>query len=554
MQKYAMGVVLSACLIGASALQAVEPYTDHFDGPVLLDPSWTYINNLGLFNAGCYEMNSDTLLIGIERTIGQGDFVQVLEMDNLTIQKATLTWVTFQDATGSFTVFIDSGADPNTVIINVPSANDEFTVALGPPASINSLNVRVTWEDDATVGVGGSMLVEYELNDTGGYQVLGTILTASDASADRRFRLQTVGQPHLIPGSQIGMCVDYYSIAQLNNHATEANPPHLAVDVDPDTELGWLSFEGAEGSDVYFGTDETAVDSATRGDPMGVLQQSDFTGPVFELARLDLETTYYWRIDDIDPSTHLPVKGDIWSFTTDNHFRDVTCLDTFETYNTTADLVVTTPPADFRDQWGKPFAAAIWAVDAMEAGTAIELETTEVLLGSKAMKLTIDRTNTSVPIVVEARKPFDPTLVPPASVDMGPYDSLVIWAKGDASNTSSANLTLRVHATDGTQFGGVQIGEAFVFGATLNTEEWFPIEIPIDHNEPGWSEVRAITVGIEGVADGAIITMYFDRLCVRFDCGSDANRMAGDLDGDCDDDFTDLDSFKDQWLESSSLN
>ncbi|KPK51405.1 MAG: hypothetical protein AMS22_10970 [Thiotrichales bacterium SG8_50] len=79
-----------------------------------------------------------------------------------------------------------------------------------------------------------------------------------------------------------------------------------AVFVAPDVQLGWTSGFGAKLHTVYFGETFDEVDNASGGAPQA--------GTTFTPGALELEKTYYWRVDELDPpAVH---KGDTWSFTT----------------------------------------------------------------------------------------------------------------------------------------------------------------------------------------------------------------------------------------------
>jgi hypothetical protein len=77
--------------------------------------------------------------------------------------------------------------------------------------------------------------------------------------------------------------------------------------VDPDVTLGWTSGFGAKLHTVYFSDSFEDVNNATGGAPMA--------GTTFAPGTLELDKTYYWRVDELDPPTTV-VKGDVWSFTT----------------------------------------------------------------------------------------------------------------------------------------------------------------------------------------------------------------------------------------------
>jgi hypothetical protein len=80
--------------------------------------------------------------------------------------------------------------------------------------------------------------------------------------------------------------------------------------VDTDAQLMWASGFNASSHNVYFGTDETAVANGTGNTSKGNLPGTSYDpGPLAE------NTTYYWRVDEIDTSD-MKHDGQVWSFTT----------------------------------------------------------------------------------------------------------------------------------------------------------------------------------------------------------------------------------------------
>jgi len=116
---------------------------------------------------------------------------------------------------------------------------------------------------------------------------------------------------------------DTFSISVPTPSATVASfpePPDAATDLPRDVVLRWAPSVFADKHDIYVGTNFDDVDNATPTvDPGGVYmgrQDPNFypTG-----GTLDLGTTYYWRIDEVNapPTSHIVFKGDVWSFTTE---------------------------------------------------------------------------------------------------------------------------------------------------------------------------------------------------------------------------------------------
>ena len=83
-------------------------------------------------------------------------------------------------------------------------------------------------------------------------------------------------------------------------------PADEAKYVDSNVELSWTGGFNAKLHTIYFGDIFDDVNNAVVGIP-----QTDAT---YTPGTLELEKTYYWRVDDFDGATTH--KGEVWSFTT----------------------------------------------------------------------------------------------------------------------------------------------------------------------------------------------------------------------------------------------
>jgi len=92
--------------------------------------------------------------------------------------------------------------------------------------------------------------------------------------------------------------------------ASNPEPADGAEDVNPNIALRWAAGYGALSHDVYFGTDYNDVNDA---DTLSDQFKGNFDVTSYNPGGLDLGTTYYWRIDEINTLLGT-VKGDIWSF------------------------------------------------------------------------------------------------------------------------------------------------------------------------------------------------------------------------------------------------
>ncbi len=105
-------------------------------------------------------------------------------------------------------------------------------------------------------------------------------------------------------------------------------PTSKAANVTQTPTLEWTAGDHAAQHDVYFGADADAVAAAdTSTADIYKLRQAETN---FAPAKLAWDTTYYWRIDEVnDLNPDSPWKGSVWSFTT----ADFLIVDDFESYD-----------------------------------------------------------------------------------------------------------------------------------------------------------------------------------------------------------------------------
>ncbi|MHC4665581.1 MAG: LamG domain-containing protein [Planctomycetota bacterium] len=104
-------------------------------------------------------------------------------------------------------------------------------------------------------------------------------------------------------------------------------------DAPRDANLGWKPGEYADSHDVYFGTDYEDVRDANTTVTLGVFKDNQ-SEIVYDLNLLDLDTTFYWRIDEVNDNNGFKWKGKVWRFTT----VDFLIIDDMESYVDSEDL------------------------------------------------------------------------------------------------------------------------------------------------------------------------------------------------------------------------
>jgi len=113
-------------------------------------------------------------------------------------------------------------------------------------------------------------------------------------------------------------------------NAFAPSPGDGSIDVRIDPILRWKAGKHASSHELYLGTDPDAVLNASIDSPEYIGTQ-DLSSESYEVEKLEMETTYYWRVDetnDLNPDS--PWIGEVWSFTTGDFF----VIDDFEYYNT----------------------------------------------------------------------------------------------------------------------------------------------------------------------------------------------------------------------------
>jgi hypothetical protein len=104
------------------------------------------------------------------------------------------------------------------------------------------------------------------------------------------------------------------------------NPAYGATDVGMNATLSWTPADSAASHQLYFGTDKDAVRNADAGSPE-YKGSIDLGAESFDPGLLEADTTYYWRVDEVDDQGNT-AKGPLWIFTTDAFLL----VDDFESY------------------------------------------------------------------------------------------------------------------------------------------------------------------------------------------------------------------------------
>ncbi|MHC4738393.1 MAG: LamG domain-containing protein, partial [Planctomycetota bacterium] len=105
-------------------------------------------------------------------------------------------------------------------------------------------------------------------------------------------------------GTTTGVVWSFTTIVATPGQASSPTPADSATDVAVDADLSWTAGTGSTSSDVYFGTTSPGT------------FQGNQTATTFDPGTMSNDTTYYWRIDEINAAG--TTTGNVWSFTTES--------------------------------------------------------------------------------------------------------------------------------------------------------------------------------------------------------------------------------------------
>lgn len=262
--------------------------------------------------------------------------------------------------------------------------------------------------------------------------------------------------------------------------AREPQPASGAMDVPVETLLDWRGGREAVSHEVLLGTD-----------PEGLTLIDVVIDSQYDPGVLDLGTTYYWRIDEVNESVSPSVwVGDVWSFST----QDYLVVDDFESYTNDIDAgeaIFQTWLDGFDDSAN---GSQVGYLNAPFAEQAI------VRSGKQAMPLYFD--NTSVPTSV-------------AELDLRGQDwtragiqTLVLYFRGAADNTGG-RIYVEINGTKVVYSGADDV---------LTKPIWRQWNIDLATVGINLDNVTTLAVGVDGGGSGLV---YVDDILLY--------RMAPDI-------------------------
>jgi hypothetical protein len=208
----------------------------------------------------------------------------------------------------------------------------------------------------------------------------------------------------------------------------DPNPANGAVDVKQATILTWLHGVFADSHQVYFGTDKDAVKNANTGSPE-YKGSGNLGSESYDPGQLQWDTTYYWRIDEVNNTNpDSPWTGLLWSFTTANFL----IVDDFEDYDIGNNEIWWA----WIDGLGYASHPTLPAHPGNGSGSMVGDETT----GSYMEETIVHGGNQSMPVFYDNSvlrySEVEKTLSYPRDWTENGVTTLTIWFRGDSANAA----------------------------------------------------------------------------------------------------------------------
>jgi hypothetical protein len=296
--------------------------------------------------------------------------------------------------------------------------------------------------------------------------------------------------------------------------AREPQPASNAAGVGPEVTLRWRAGRNAASHNVYLSTDKKAVQdgSAPAAHP---------SIAAFDAGTLTLNTTYYWRVDEVNAvRTPASWAGDVWSFST----PEFLAVEDFESYNDDKNRIY--------DTW----------IDGLTDGKSGSIvghdpapfaELTIVNGGKQSMPLLYNNTAAAFS---EATRTF----VAPQDWTRAGIKALAISFRGEPNN-AAGRLYVKINNSKLTYDGDA---------GDITKTKWMQWNIDLSSLGTGLRNVTKLSVGVDGTGKGRIyvddVRLYPTR------CVAALKHLEGDLNNDCMVDYRDLDILANDWLKTDS--
>jgi hypothetical protein len=285
--------------------------------------------------------------------------------------------------------------------------------------------------------------------------------------------------------------------------AKNPNPSNRATEIEGMTVLEWAEGDKAAQHDVYFGTDYNDVAQAevtTSGIYRGRQDLDNIQYTPTEVP-LDWNTTYYWRIDEVnDADPNSPWIGKVWSFTT----GDYIVVDDFESYN---DLN--------EDEEGSNRIYFTWLdgyANPNVNGSTIGYPAPDFANDEHFVETDIVRGgNQSGPFLYNnTTASYSEVTLPTSGLAVGSdwtqrgLNVLSIWFYGDPNNTGTGQLYVKLNNS-----------KLLISGIDLTQAEWQNVEINLADFGINLANVTQLVIGLERTGAGGEGILFLDDIRLR---------------------------------------
>jgi len=271
--------------------------------------------------------------------------------------------------------------------------------------------------------------------------------------------------------------------------AREPNPASGSTDMDVDNvNLLWRAGREATEHDIYFSSDEQAVIDETIS-PVRVPVDSSYAS--YDTGSLDLNKTYYWKVNEVNEAESLTIwQGEVWNFTTQEYL----VVDDFESYNDLNEDESETNRIYLAwiDGYEDPTNGALVGYD-----VAPFAEQTIVNSGNQSMPMSYDNSTAGKSEATYA-------LTSNRDWTVKGVNTLTIWFRGDAANAAEQMYV--------TLNGSARVDHDNPDAAKRGTWTQWNIDLTRFADQGvNLANINSITLGL-GSVTGGTGTMYFDDI------------------------------------------
>ncbi len=306
-------------------------------------------------------------------------------------------------------------------------------------------------------------------------------------------------------------------------------PKDGEMEVVNDRFLKWRPGDYADSHDVFFGTSFDDVNEAETS--TALIYKDNHEANEYDPNGFDLDTTYYWRIDEVNDSNGFRWKGTIWSFTVRNYL----VIEDFESYNDSDSNIV--------DFWQN--------LDS--TGSVIDLGTltngSVVHGGNQSMQFQYNNTDelgdgnySEVEYNYSSGQDW---------TDTG-AKIFTIFFYGDPNNDANATEQMYVGLADDVNRFDINYADM----NDIHLAEWLEWNILLsDFTDVNLSDINNIYLGFGDaeISGGGKGTVYFDDIRLYSSKCVTEFGPAADISGDCIVDYFDVEIMAYEWLSEDDV-